>query len=163
MASRTRRPIKFLNSKEIKELNTELKESFGFTVPKSLAFIPTKKNKVNIINRDIERLNLDALRIERVGVYFCTQDKYGLRLSIEGSQMFKDKIKKNKLSVSERQMREWLHGIDIQLSSEQAKGMASGQFYIIHHKDDYCGTGRLNEDGTVQNFVPKERRTGVLD
>ena len=48
-----------------------------------------KKDKINIINRDIETLNLAGLRIERAGLYFCSFDKYGIRLSIEGSQLFR--------------------------------------------------------------------------
>ncbi len=168
-----RRPqLDVLNAKEIKALNVTLKEAFGFTIPKSCTLLRGRKDKINIVNRDIGKLNLAGLRIERAGLYFCSLDKYGIRLSIEGSQLFRKEISKNVIEITYPQLRLWLFGKDLELSEEQveAVGKELGTFYVLHHQDDFCGCGRLIQEnnGTetksiVQNFVPKERRTGTVE
>ena len=160
-ARRRRESINFLNSKEIKELNKNLEESYGIKVPKEFAYVRIKKNKIHIINRDVEKLNLDSLKSDRMGMYLCTEDKIGIRLSIEGSQMFSHKIK-NKIEISARQEKEWIFGKDLELSEDQLSDKESGTIYVVHHNNDFCGSGFL-KGNVLKNFVPKERRISSLD
>ena len=156
------KPLTVLNTREIKELNKELEERFGFSVPKSFVFVVAGDNKINLTTRAIEQLNIAALRMARLGMYFCTKDKYGVRLSIEGSQLFKDTISKNIINITPEQERLWLFGKDLELSPEQIKDTTEG-ISVVRCGEDLCGCGRIRQGNILQNFVPKERRTGTIE
>ena len=96
---------------------------------------------------------MEKLRINSLGLYFG-QIRNGLRLSIEASQIVGPAAKKNFVSLTEKQAREWFKGEDIEV-----KGDFSG-FVIVKCNNDFLGTGRFKE-GKVLNFVPKSRRLKV--
>ncbi len=167
--------IPVLNTHELRELNKELEQIFGFTVPKSFVFIQAGDNKIHITTRRIDDINLNALKVARIGMYFCTRDKYGVRLSIEGTQLFKDKICKNIIDITPQQQRSWLFGKDLELSAEQCAsvmkkegeqeedGKSHSEIFVVRCGEDFCGCGRIKQGNILQNFVPKERRTGTIE
>ncbi len=97
------------------------------------------------------------LPVERVGVYFAklVKEKDGtesIRLSIEGTQILKDQIKKNIFEIPDSKTAEaWMKGRELNISTGK-KG-----FLVMKYKDDFLGTGKASEE-KITNFIPKSRR-----
>jgi len=89
--------------------------------------------------------------VERIGVYFAKVVHEDIKLSIEGTQILKNQIKKNIFEVYETQAREWMEGSELNVKTGK-KG-----FVVIKYKDNFLGCGKASEE-KIGNFVPKMRR-----
>lgn len=141
-----------LGSREIKVFFKELEKQFG-KIPenfKELVFIKGKE-KVYIITRDIDNVNMTNIRINSIGLYIVEIKNEQLRLSIEGAQLIGPHATKNVCELTKEQLKKWFKGEDIQV-----EGQYEG-FVILKYENDYVGSGRYSE-GTITNFVPKARR-----
>lgn len=147
--------LSFMNSKETKELKKKLEAQFGFS-DIHYAFLINDKNKVFIVNRDVDRLDLKALRINTIGVYFCEDYGDEVRLSIEGSQIIGPHATKGVIELEKEDARSWLKGADL-----EHEGSTKG-FVIIKSGSDYMGCAK-HKDGKLLNHVPKERRIRASD
>ncbi len=145
-------PFTILNAKEKKSINALLEQQWGFTKKLDYVYLMNRKNRIFFTNRDIERLDTKALRVNSAGVYVgeLLHDKE-LRLSIEGSQLIGKHATKNVVEISKEQMRQWLKGNDLDIDGLDAT------FVIIRCGDDLLGSGKVKE-GRILNFVPKTRR-----
>lgn len=143
--------LKILNKKEGERVLGRIKEQFGI---KNLDFdygiLQNKDGKIFLISKDVNKIKLDKLRINELGLYVANTNKE-LRLSIEGSQLFGKNASKNVYEVNEEQANFWLKGEDLECSKE------FNGFVIIKHKDDYLGSGKW-KDNKILNYIPKERR-----
>ncbi len=83
------------------------------------------------------------------GVYLGRIERDGVRLSIEGCYLLKDRIKRNVKEVSYDEMLKWLRGEDIE-------GKEKG-YVVLRWNDYFLGCGKGNGK-IIRNFVPKERR-----
>ena len=144
-----------LNSKEIKKILSLLEKQFGFNSKLDYVFLRNNENKIFLINRDIERIDLDRLRINNIGLYFGKIEHDMIRLSIEGSQLIADRCNKNIIILDNEQMKEYFKGENIKIDSE-LKG-----FVILKNKEDIIGCGKINNN-LLLNFMPKERRIKKL-
>ena len=144
--------LKILKKKEVKELIASFKEQWGFSGELTYAFLQSVKDKMYIVNHDIDRIDLSKLRIDKVGLYFCTiVNQNEMRLSIEGSQIIGPRATKNIVELDYVEMKEWLQGLDI-VKEVDARG-----FVILKHGNDYLGSGKV-KDGKIFNYIPKARR-----
>lgn len=146
-----------LNAREKKRINQLLEEQWGFARKLDHVYLLTAKNRLFFVNQDIERLNLQGLRVSSVGVYVgeLLQERE-LRLSIEGSQLVGHHATKNVVALDALQARLWLKGQDLDMKTE------SNAFVILKHGDDFLGCGKA-KDGRIINFVPKTRRILAAD
>ncbi len=144
--------IEFLKSKEAKEITKIIEQQWGVKLDwtDKYFFIINNKEKLFIVNKEIREIELEKLRIDKLGLYVAEVSGQ-IRLSIEGSQMTGPLAKKNIVEINEDQMSSWMQGNDLEI-----KGNYSG-FIIIKHNNDYLGTGRYSE-GKIFNHVPKSRR-----
>ena len=147
--------LKILNNKEIKEILRLLYNQFGFIDKLDYVFLMNQRNKIYLVNRDIERLDIDNLRIDALGLYFGEINHGSLRLSIEGSQIIGGRAKKNIVELSKEDAESWSMGNDID------KEFNVHGFIILKYKKDFIGCGRYKE-GKIFNYVPKERRLRVV-
>jgi len=97
-----------------------------------------------------------TLPIERVGTYIGKiqenrEKQKAVRLSIEGSQIYKPQITKNIVELSKEQAEEWMMGREVLIKS------GKHGFVIIKYKDDFLGCGNASEE-KITNFIPKNRR-----
>lgn len=146
-----------MNSKEVKELKRKLLDQFGYENDfHEYAFSITDKNKIYMVNRDVEKIDFNALRLQIIGLYFCEDYGTELRLSIEGSQIIGPKATKNVIELEKKQSREWLKGFDLEFIG------SIKQFVIIKSNDEYLGCGKIKENKLL-NYVPKERRIRASD
>ena len=148
--------LKILNNKEIKEILGLLDYQFGFNEKLDYVFLMSSKNKIYLVNKNIERIDLEKLRIDAIGLYFGELNREELRLSIEGSQMIGVKSNKNVVELDKKEAELWSMGNDLK------KELLVHGFIILKHKKDFIGCGKYKE-GRIFNYVPKERRLRVVN
>lgn len=147
--------IHFLNSDEKKEIEAKLREQFGISkLPETL--VRTGKEKIKLFTGEIDKHELEILSqitfIEGIGVYVMKEESGEIRLSIEGSQIFAEQIKKNiHYLENEEQLKIWMEGADLQIKNDER-----GTF-IIKYKNDFLGSGKKSAE-KISNFIPKGRR-----
>ena len=145
--------MKIIFGSEKKRITKQLQEQFGIQKISQL-LIRFGKEKIRAYSGNLateELTELDKiLRIETAGLYIAKQQTDGIRLTIDGVQLFKNQITKNILDIDDKQAKEWLQGHDLNIQTENA-------FKIIKHKDKFLGCGKSTGD-RITNFVPKERR-----
>ena len=146
--------LTILNKKQTKEILSLIKKQFNADFKPDYAFLKNEKGKIYLINKDISKINLDKIRINNLGLYFAQVYTNEIRLSIEGSQLIGPLAKKNILELTEKQVKEWMTGNDLEV-----KGNYEG-FLLIKHNDDFLGCGKYRE-GKVFNYVGKARRINI--
>jgi len=149
--------LHILNTKEIKEVLKLIEAQWDAKLDLNYAFLKNNKERIFIINKDIQNIELDKLRINSIGIYFCEVDRIGIRLSIEGSQIVGPKATKNVVEITEEQEKQWLKGEDLEVED---KGDYTG-FVIIKNNNDFLGTGKFKEN-KVLNYVNKSRRINAI-
>lgn len=145
--------LKFLDKNEKKELIQKLNEQFGIKeIPWPL--IKWGNERIIIFSGNADEKEIEKIRelaiIEIIGLYFA-KEEYGLRLSIEATQLLKNQITKNIFELNEEQMNEWMKGHELNIQTGK-KG-----FLVMKYKNDLLGCGKASEN-KISNFVPKERR-----
>ena len=149
--------IRFLNSKERKKLLTALKEEFGIKELPEGAYFINNKEKVSFINKEIDLIPIEELRIDTLGLYIGTWQRDGFRLSMEGAMLLSKQAQKSIISLNEEQRNEWLKGKDIDW-----EGKEEG-FVIVKYNNDVLGCGKIRykkelEEKEILNYTPKARR-----
>ena len=148
--------LKFLNSKETKKILKLIEEQWGAKLKLDCAFTKNNKNRIFIINKDITKIELEKLRINSIGMYFCDLENE-IRLSIEGSQIIGLEATKNIVEINDEQVKQWMKGEDLEIED---KNNYSG-FAIIKNKNDFLGTGKF-KDNKILNYVSKSRRASII-
>lgn len=146
---------KVLNSREVKEVAAMVRQQWGCelsSVVGDVGFLEGATGDIFLISRDVEKLDLERIRIDSLGLYFGEAKNGELRLSIEGSQLVGKAATKNVIQLDDTEFKLWLQGSDL----EKDYGGCSG-FVIIKHNTDFIGCGRC-KNGMILNFVPKARR-----
>lgn len=148
--------IKILNNKEKKEILEKLKKQFSVeSIPGELFMRGRERIFLfsgSFSNREVETLG-SVTFVERVGVYFAKKDEKSeeIRLSIEGSQILGNQIKKNIFELDDNQAEEWMKGRELLVKTGK-KG-----FLIMKYENNFLGTGKASEE-KIGNFIPKNRR-----
>ncbi|VVB80424.1 Uncharacterised protein [uncultured archaeon] len=103
--------------------------------------------------------------VEMAGLYFGKEfiDRHGnkeSRVSLDGLHAMKDQINGNVVEIDSMQNDLWFRGNNVELTYEQKEQYKKmvGQFVAVKHKTDFVGTAKLNEQGILTSFLPKERR-----
>ena len=140
--------MKPINSKEIKEIHNKLEEQFGYKQKLDYLFYINKDNKIFLMTKDFQKLDLSKLRVNSFGLYFGELEKTGLRLSISGSQLIGKNADKNILEINK--IEEWLNGQNLECNKE-LKG-----WFIVKYKEDFLGCGYC-KNGVLMNFISKRK------
>jgi NOL1/NOP2/fmu family ribosome biogenesis protein len=146
--------IHILSKQETQEILASLQEQFGIKeIPGILLKIGQERiflYQGSLNEKEIKELE-KIVFIERLGVYIAKIQGIEVRLSIEGTHIFQNQITKNTFELNEKQVDEWMHGNELNISVDK-KG-----FLIMTHKGDFLGTGKASEL-KISNFIPKNRR-----
>ena len=148
--------LKILNSREIKEIHKLIEMQWGANIKLGYGFLRNNKNRIFVINKDISKIDTSKLRLNSAGMYFCEDDKSGIRLSIEGSQIIGPKAAKNIVELSFEETKRWLKGENIEKECKDCKG-----FVILKNNHDFLGSGKYS-NGKILNYVSKTRRVNIL-
>lgn len=143
--------LRFLKSKEVKEILKLINEQWGCNIKLDYVFLMNKGGDVFLINKDVDRIEFENLRINNLGLYFAEYRNNELRLSIEGSHLVGPLAVKNILEISDEQLKEYMRGEDIEISDTD-----SG-FLLVKNKEDFFGCSKV-KNGKLLNFYPKSRR-----
>jgi NOL1/NOP2/fmu family ribosome biogenesis protein len=144
--------LKALNSRELKEFYKVLEEQFGHKGKFKDFVLESSKEKLYLLSRDYEKLEVTNLRVNNKAMYFGKKEKDGLRLSIEGAQLVK--ATKNVVELDKKGVERWVSGEDVNVKHET-------DYVIVKFKDDALGCGRV-VNNVLRNMVPKERRLKEL-
>jgi len=155
--------LKILNSKEIKRLKQLLEQQFNYAFKEDYAYLENIKNKVYVVSKDISKIDLDKLRIDRYGLYLGERKGNTFRLSMEASQLLFYESKKNKVKLSnifelnEDELRDYFKGLDI----EKPELNDENKLVLLKFREDVFGCARLKE-GKILNFLPKIHRGELI-
>lgn len=145
---------RFLKSSERKKIEKSLNERFGIEkIPGEI--IIAGKERLFLFTGDANESDVRELEklapVDRIGVYFAKIVRDDVKLSIEGSQILQNQIKKNIFELDDEQAIKWMKGEELNIKTGK-RG-----FLIMKHKDDFLGSGKASEE-KIGNFVPKIRR-----
>ena len=151
--------IQILNSRQKHEIAKSLREQFGVDkLPGKVMKLGEEKLFLftgDATDEEIKTIE-EMVPVERLGVYFAKLIHDDVKLSIEGTQILKDQIKKNVLEVDDEQARKWMEGQELNIKTGHRN------FLVIKYKDNFLGCGKASEE-KVGNFVPKMRRLKIRD
>ena len=147
---------KVLNDKEKEKIVEKLNGQFGIIeVPGKIVMRGKERLFLysgNLDDEEMEKLE-SLVFIERAGIYFAKieEPNEDIRLSIEGTQILGNQIKKNIFEIPENLVDDWMKGHELNVQS----GMKG--FVVMKFKDEFLGTGKASEN-KIGNFIPKNRR-----
>ena len=113
------------------------------------------EGKIRITTREVSQFLEKLKKVDSVGLYVAKYRKWGLTLSIEGSQLLGDKIRKNVIELSLEEAERWMRGDPIPLKENM---QPEGKFVVGKYRRFYLGTGVVGRDGKIYPQVPKWRR-----
>lgn len=146
--------IVFLSKKEKKEIIEKLKNQFGIeNVDGEFVLSGTERiflYQGKLTQKELDEIQKDTL-VERIGIYFAKKINEDIKLSLDGVQIVRNKIKKNIFEINKKQAEDWMHGNELAIET----GLRG--FIVLKYESDLLGCGKASE-GKITNFVPKSRR-----
>jgi len=155
--------LNILNSKEIKRLKELLLEQFNYAFQEDYAYLESKKGRIYVVSKDISKLDLDKLRIDRYGLYLGEKKGNTFRLSMEATQLLFKEAKENKaeltnvFEINEKELRDYFQGMDI----DKPEFKEENRLVLLQFREDVFGCTRLKE-GKLLNFLPKIHRGEII-
>ena len=150
---------KFLNSREIKKIREQVIKQFNYFPEGDYAFVENDKGRLFIITKNIAKIEINNLRIDKYGLYFAENKPNNIRLSKEGAQLLVRMGKKevsNVIEINETEVESYFKGED--LKKDLGK---ESKLIILKHKKDILGCAKYKE-GIILNFLPKIHRGTVI-
>lgn len=151
--------LAILNTRDIKKIRLLFEETYGAFFTGDYAYLQSKDGRLSLINKDIAKIDLQKLRVDKFGLYVAEIKGNSVRLSKEGAQLLakgaRDKLK-NVIKLDSREIKAYFHGIDLRkdLGSE-------AKFVLIEYDGDIVGCSKY-KDGVVLNYLPKIHRGEVI-
>ena len=146
--------LKILSPQEKKEVEKYLNEQFGISeIDGTIIQIGAERLFLfqgSLNEKQIKKLE-ELVQIERVGVYFAKYQDGKIRLSIEGTHLFENQIKKNIFEIPNEFVEPWMKGNELNIKTGKVG------FLVMKHDEDLLGTGKSSEE-KITNFIPKNRR-----
>ena len=159
MGSRIVQTYKIQNSREIKKLRLLMEKQYGFFHSGDYAFLLSEKGRLFLVNKSISKVNLEHLKIDRMGLYFGELKENHFRLSKEGAQFIVKlggKQVKPIIDFTSDEVKAYFQGEDLpQDLGESSKAI------ILRYKNEILGCAQYKE-GKILNFLPKTYRGTVI-
>lgn len=145
--------IILLNSSKKSAFQTMLERHYGVEDFSDKVLIQAGENKIRLTTSDTIKVAEKMRGVQSLGLYVAKVVGQDVVLSIEGSQILCNSIKKNRIELNEEQARLWMEGSPLQLNT------FTGARYLVAFYRNLClGCGRVSADGKVYPQVPKWRR-----
>lgn len=145
--------LKFIKSGEKKRLLKELDFQFGIAKLPWL-LLETGKQKIRGFSGSMTADEIRELsgiaNVEIIGAYLFRHEKGGLRISLDGTGIFGEEVKKGIVEISNEEVDDWMKGRN--LAREIDKGI-----YVVKSGNDFFGCC-ISDGSKIISFVPKERR-----
>lgn len=154
--------LAILNTRDVKRIKERLRQQFGYAPEEEYAYLQSEKDKIFIINREVAKIDLKKIIIDKMGLYFAELRNGEVRLSKEGAQLLgreaaeKNQKLMNVVHLTTEEVKLYFQGVDL------AKDLGSeSKLMLIEYQGDIIGCSRYKE-GKVLNFLPKIHRGEVI-
>jgi len=156
--------LNILNGREIKKIKESLIKQFNYAPEEDYAYLQSEKDRIFIVNKDIAKINLKNLIIDKMGLYFAEVHFDQVRLSKEGAELLwleakrnkKEKELKNVVELSSEELKEYFRGLDL------TKDLgAENKMILLRYQNNVIGCAKYKE-GKILNFMPKIHRGEVI-
>ncbi len=153
--------IKRLRRKEIKVIFEGILDSFGIEIDRGFLFYETPKGKVYMVNSSFLDFDIEGLRIDKGGFYFCERKGNFIRLSMQAAQMIGQKAKEEKVELlnvvelSEEEYLKYMKGEDVKTVKSDAKSV------LLSFRGEVFCPAQIKEK-YILNYVPKAYRGTVI-
>ncbi|MEM4641055.1 MAG: hypothetical protein QXW65_00850 [Candidatus Pacearchaeota archaeon] len=152
--------FEILSKKQKKKIEELIEKNYGIKFD-SFCLIKSGKEKIRIFTGNLTGKELEALNrlveINNIGLYLCSLKEEELRLSFDAAILFGRKAKKNVISLDSAQAKDWMQGKKIILNAKE-----DSKIVLVKYKKDILGVAKILNNELL-NFVPKERRTNLID
>tara|TARA_Y100000310_G_C20641550_1_gene794226 strand:+ start:1524 stop:1991 length:468 start_codon:yes stop_codon:yes gene_type:complete len=151
--------LTILNTREIKKIKKIVIGDFGFFLKRDYAFMLNEKNRLFVVNKDLAKINLEKLRIDKIGLYFAEYKNNQVRLSKEGAQLLfreADGTVKNVVDLDFEDVKIYFKGLDLKKDLGE-----KNRSIILKYKNEVLGFAKYKE-GKILNFLPKIHRGEVI-
>tara|TARA_Y100000310_G_scaffold89923_1_gene87137 strand:- start:87423 stop:87884 length:462 start_codon:yes stop_codon:yes gene_type:complete len=150
--------LTILNTREVKKIRQLLEQNFGSFLKEDYAYLRNQKNRVFIVNKDLAKIDLRGLRIDRIGLYFGEIKPNQFRLSKEGAALLVKESKKvnNVITLSNVEIQEYFKGDDIKKDLGE-----DSKLVILEYQGNIIGCASYKEK-TILNFLAKIHRGTVI-
>ncbi len=151
--------LSILNTREVKKIKEIILRDYGYFPAEDYAYLLSEKDKIFLVNKDVARIDLEKLKIDRVGLSFAEMKDGKIRLSKEGAQLLAraglEKLK-NVVELTAAEIKKYFLGEDLPKDlGEESK------FVLLKYKKDILGCAKY-KDKNIINFLPKIHRGEVI-
>lgn len=154
--------LTILNTREVKKIKELLQKEFAYSLKVDHAYLRNEKGKVFLVNKDIARIDLKKLIIDKVGLYFAEIKGDQVRLSKEGAQLLAREAQENKqqlkniVDLNENEVKTYFSGENL----EKDLG-PENRLVLLRCKEDVLGCARYKA-GKIINFLSKTYRGEII-
>ncbi|MBI2662057.1 hypothetical protein HYX11_01215 [Candidatus Woesearchaeota archaeon] len=154
--------LTILNSRDVKKIRELVVKQFGYFPEEDYAFLKGENDKVYMVNKDVARVDLKKLIVDRMGLYFAELRETEVRLSKEGAQLLGREARDNKkelrnvVDLNQREVKAYFAGVDLvkDLGEEN-------KLVLLQFGNDVFGCAKY-KGGKIINFMPKIHRGEVI-
>lgn len=141
-----------------------MNQQFGYAFQEDYAYLENvNKLKIYLVTKDISKIDINQLRIDRYGLYLGERKGEQFRLSMEGTQLLAQEASENKIELNnvidlvEEELRNYFKGLDL----EKPELSRESKLIFLRYKKDIFGCAKL-KDGKIINFLPKIHRGELI-
>ncbi|MEM3062782.1 MAG: hypothetical protein QW303_04465 [Nitrososphaerota archaeon] len=150
--------IKKLDNSELKHFCEYLKKYYGIEEDfNGYVLLWGGKNKIRLTTIETYDFFEKMKKAELVGVYIAKRIGIDWVLSVEGTQLIGNKIKKNFIELNREEAEKWMRGEPIKI-----KEKISSKFIIGKYNGTYLGSGRAISN-IIYPYVSKWRRISSIE
>lgn len=154
--------LTILNTREVKKIKQIVIDNFNHFPTADYAFLKNENNRIFLVNKDISKINLKNLIIDKIGLYFAEAKNTQVRLSKEGAQLLawdaqKNKVKlKNVVELTKEETHDYFQGIDLEHDLGE-----ENKLILLKYKHNILGCAKY-KDKQILNYLPKIHRGEVI-
>lgn len=145
--------IILLNSSKKSAFQILLERHYGAEDFSDKVLIQAGEGKIRLTTSDTIKVAEKMRGVQSLGLYIAKIKGQDVVLSIEGAQILCNRIKKNRIELTEEQAKLWMEGAPVQLEK-----FTAAKYVVAFYKHLCLGCGRVSADGKVYPQVPKWRR-----
>lgn len=151
--------LKILNTRDVKKIRQIIQEFYGGFFVKDYAFLQNEKGRLFLVNKDLAKLDILKLRVDKIGLYIAEVKENSVRLSKEGVQLLAKENEsklKNVVEIDDKEMKKYFVGenLDKDLGEES-------KFVLLSYLGDIFSCAKYKE-GVIINHLPKIHRGEVI-
>ncbi|MFH1405870.1 MAG: hypothetical protein ABIG52_01475 [Nanoarchaeota archaeon] len=159
--------LNILNTREVKKIKEIILEDYGYFPEEEYAYLQSEKGKndkekIYLVNKDLARIDLKKLRIDKLGLYFAELKDNHIRLSKEGVQLLgklaedNKKELKNVVELNKKEVKSYFNGDDLEKDLGD-----KNRFILLRYQKEFLGCAKY-KDQKILNFLPKIYRGEVI-